>query len=83
MSSKRSFWAAFVSLVVGMKAYGQGALPHVQMNSLPEAPVPAVALELVTGEVQVVQTPEQRAQIVQLLARCTISVECPRPCRTI
>ncbi len=46
-----------------------GASASARLSSLPEPPVPGDPLELVTGETQVVQNPEQRAQILNLLAR--------------
>ena len=74
MSACRLPIAIYVSFLVTALSFAQTKTPAAtrgsarpQLDSLVEPPVPSDPLELVTGETQVVQTPEERAQILKLL----------------
>ncbi len=78
MLTLRVLWVAAISVAVSAAVFAQngavaiGSGEPVRLNALPESPVPSDPLELATGEVQVVQTPEQRAQVLQLLRRARL-----------
>jgi hypothetical protein len=55
--------------MLGLIAAGGLSLAMFGQSALRMAPVPGDPLELVTGQVQVVNTPASREAILQLLAR--------------